>query len=232
MQRQCGGKEHLSQAAQKPYDYMQSQGGRLRDPKMSGDVPRISPTEFYAIPLRVHSFLEGVPLHDVWVVDLPRLRETIMFADFHRTMAQGRPDRRLSVATHALFRLRRLLGRIFRLDDAPKDTGATAFSSRLTEEDRARSSVAAGTADGPFRVVYRFENEQLVEVHNRTAHAAALSALVETAAGYRYYFAVYVANAGWITPIYMALIDPFRRWIVYPAVLKNVRATWMQFDHP
>jgi len=195
-------------------------------------VPQISPTEYCAIPLRVHSFLKGVPLHDVWVVDLPRLRETITFADFLRTMAQGRSDRRLSAAARALFRLRIFLGRIFRLEDGPRDAGATAFSSRLTSEDRARSSVAAGTPDGPFRVVYRFENEQLVEVHNRTAHAAALSALVETAAGYRYYFAVYVAKAGWITPIYMALIDPFRKWIVYPAVLKNVRATWMKFDHP
>jgi hypothetical protein len=194
-------------------------------------VPQISPTEFCAIPLRVHSFLEGVPLHDVWVVDLPRLRETITFADFLRTMAQDRADRRLPAAARALFRLRIFLGRIFRLEDAPADVGATAFSSRLTDEDRARSSVPAGTPDGPFRVVYRFEDEQLVEVHNRTVHAAALSALVETAAGYRYYFAVYVANAGWITPIYMALVDPFRRWIVYPAVLKNVRATWMKFDH-
>ena len=222
----------IARAAQKPYDYLQSQGRRLRDPKTSGDVPQISPTEFCAIPLRVHSLLEGVPLHDVWVADLPHLRETITFADFLRAMAQGRSDRRLSVATHALFRLRRLLGRLFRLEDAPKDADATAFSARLTKEDRARSSVAAGTRDGPFRVVYRFENEQLVEIHNRTAHAAALSALVETDAGYRYYFAVYVAKAGWITPIYMGLIDPFRRWIVYPAVLKNVRATWMQFDHP
>jgi hypothetical protein len=195
-------------------------------------VPQISQTDFYAIPLRVHSFLKGVPLHDVWVVDLPRLRQTITFADFLHTMAKGRSDRRLTAATRALFRLRIFLGRIFRLEDAPKDAGATAFSSRLTDEDRARSSVAGGTPDGPFRVVYRFENEQLVEVHNRTVHAAALSALVQTAAGYRYYFAVYVANAGWITPIYMALIDPFRRWIVYPAVLKNVRATWMKFDHP
>jgi hypothetical protein len=194
-------------------------------------VPQISPTEFCAIPLRVHSFLEGVPLHDVWVVDLPRLRETITFADFLRTMAQGRSDRRLPAAARALFRLRIFLGRIFRLEDTPADAGARTFSSRLTDEDRARSSVAAGTPDGPFHVVYRFENEQLVEIHNRTVHAAALSALVQTAAGYRYYFAVYVANAGWITPIYMALIDQFRRWIVYPAVLKNVRATWMKFDH-
>jgi hypothetical protein len=24
----------------------------------------------------------------------------------------------------------------------------------------------------------------------------------------------------------MALIDPFRRWITYPAVLKSIRAIW------
>ena len=56
-------------------------------------MPQISQTEFQAVPLRVHSFLKGVPLHDVWAVDLPRLRETITFADFLRTMAQGRSDR-------------------------------------------------------------------------------------------------------------------------------------------
>jgi len=41
--------------------------------------------------------------------------------------------------------------------------------------------VAAGAPEGLFRVVYRFENEQLLEVQNRTVHAAALSALVERA---------------------------------------------------
>jgi hypothetical protein len=89
--------------------------------------------------------------------------------------------------------------------------------------------VEAGTPDGLFRVVYRFENEVLLELRNRTAHAAVVSALAETADGYRFYFAVYVAKASWFTPVYMALIDPFRRWIVYPALLKNIRATWLKF---
>jgi len=39
---------------------------------------------------------------------------------------------------------------------------------------------------------------------------------------------VYVCKAGWITPVYMALIDPFRRWIIYPAMLKNIRAIWAE----
>ena len=74
-----------------------------------------------------------------------------------------------------------------------------------------RSLAPAGTRDGLFRIVYRFENEQLLEVINRTVHSAALGALVETAHAYRFYFGVYVQSVGRVTPVYMALIDPFRR---------------------
>jgi len=65
-------------------------------------------------------------------------------------------------------------------------------------------------------------------VINRTAHAAALTTLVETANAYRFYFGVYVRNVGRITPVYMALIDPFRKLLVYPSLLRTVRATWNQ----
>jgi hypothetical protein len=45
---------------------------------------------------------------------------------------------------------------------------------------------------------------------------------------YRFYFAVYVRQRTWITPFYMGLIDPFRKWIIYPSMLKTIRATWDQ----
>ena len=76
--------------------------------------------------------------------------------------------------------------------------------------------------------MYRFENEQLLELINRTAHAAALSALVETAHAYRFYFAIYVRSVGRLTSVYMALIDPFRKLIVYPSLLRSVHTTWNQ----
>lgn len=79
-----------------------------------------------------------------------------------------------------------------------------------------------------FRTVYQFENEELLEIQNSTVHGAALTALTETTRGYRLYFAVYVCQKSWITPYYMALIDPFRKWIIYPAMLKKIRANW---DH-
>ena len=191
-------------------------------------MPQISAAEYGALPLRVHTLLADVPLHDVWTVDLPRVREGVTLDEFHRLLRQHRLIGRLSPAARALFGLRFFLGRIFRLEDRPKVAGAASFAKGLTAENRARSSLAPGTPDGPFRVVYRFENELLLEMHNRTVHGALLMALAETETGYRFYLAVYVCKAGWITPVYMALIDPFRRWIVYPAMLKNIRAIWAE----
>jgi len=86
----------------------------------------------------------------------------------------------------------------------------------------------AGTRDGFFRVVYRFENEQLLELMNGTVHAAALTTLVETANAYRFYLGVYVRSVSRLTPIYMTLIGPFRTLMVYPSLLRGVRVRWNQ----
>jgi len=55
-----------------------------------------------------------------------------------------------------------------------------------------------------------------------------LSALVETAVVYRFYFAVYVRSVSRFTPVYMGLIDPFRKLVVYPSLLRSVRTSWNQ----
>jgi hypothetical protein len=191
-------------------------------------VPQVSAAEYGALPLRVHTLLADVPLHDVWAVDLSRVREGVTLDAFYRLLSQHRLIRRLPPPARALFGLRFFLGRMFRLEDQPQGADAASFAKGLTAEDRARSSLAPGTPDGLFRVVYRFENELLLEVHNRTVHAALLTALAKTEAGFRFYLAVYVGKAGWMTPVYMALIDPFRRWIIYPAMLKHIRAIWAE----
>ena len=40
-------------------------------------MPQTSTREFERLPLGVHDFLAGVPLHDVWAFDLPRVRSGI-----------------------------------------------------------------------------------------------------------------------------------------------------------
>jgi Protein of unknown function (DUF2867) len=77
-------------------------------------------------------------------------------------------------------------------------------------------------------VSYPALNEQLLELINRTAQAAALSALVETENSYCFYFGVYLRRVGRFTPIYMALIDPLRKLVVYPSLLRTVRSNWKQ----
>jgi hypothetical protein len=184
---------------------------------------QISEREFERLPLRVHQFLAGVPLHDVWAVDLPSPHAGITLDEFLR-LANERLFTPAPVV-RGLLRLRLLIGRLFGWD-RPSTEAAPTFADRLTDADRARSLAPAGVREGLFRVVYRFENESLVEVINRTVHAAALSALVETANSYRFYFAVYVRNVGRLTPFYMAAIDPFRKLIVYPSLLSSVRTNW------
>jgi hypothetical protein len=191
-------------------------------------VLQISQREFEQLALRAHRLLAGVPLHDVWVVDLPGPRPGITLDEFLRAV-----NERLFTPTplvRALLDLRLFIGRLFGWDrPRPSTQAAPTFADRLTDADRARSLVPPGVREGPnglFRVVYQFENEKLVELINRTAHAAALSALVETASSYRFYFAVYVRDVGWWTPFYMAAIDPFRKLLVYPLLLRSVRANW------
>jgi hypothetical protein len=190
-------------------------------------VPQISEQEFERLPLRVHAFLAGVPLHDVWATDLPRSRAGITLDEFLR-VASGRLFTP-SPIVRALLNIRFFVGGLFGWDRTTSTAPTPeTFADRLTLADRARSLAPAGLKDGHFRVVYRFENEYLQGLINRTAHAAALSALVETASSYRFYFAVYVRSVGRLTPLYMALIDPVRKLVVYPSLLRSVRARWKQ----
>jgi hypothetical protein len=201
-------------------------------------MPQISTQEFARLPLRVHTFLDGVPLHDVWSIDLPHWRAGITLGDFLQTKSDGNLDRCGCSKSSSLFTpsplvrtlldIRFFVGRFFGWDREPAATALETFATRLTDTDRSRSLAAAGTRDGLFRVVYHFEDEQLVELINRTAHAAALGALVETATAYRFYLGVYICSVSGFTPFYMALIDPFRKLIVYPSLLHSIRARWNQ----
>jgi hypothetical protein len=187
-------------------------------------MSQISAQEFKRLPLRVHNFLADVPLHDVWAVDLPHIRPGITLNEFLR--ASRAHHCKLSPGARTLLSIRLFAGRLFGLDREPVRPKSEAFSMRLTDTDRSKSLAPPGTPEGLFRIVYRFENEQLVELTNRTAHAAALSALIETSTAYRFYFGVYVQNVSRLTPIYMTLIEPFRKFVVYPSLLRTIRTTW------
>ena len=80
--------------------------------------------------------------------------------------------------------------------------------------------------DGPFQVLFVSSRESISEIQNSTVHAFSVFALVERAPGYRFYWGIYVQPVGRITSLYMGLIDPFRRFIIYPSVLRYIRTAW------
>ena len=181
--------------------------------------------EFRALPLRCHAFLHDAPLHDVWAIDLDGGGPGRTMTDVDALGSPGRvSDPPLIV--RALFALRVALGRVFRLDDPRDDRLETSYVHRLTAEDRARTAVEPGTRRGIFRVLYVFDDEMASETRNATVHAFVVMALRPRAGGYRLYWGIYVKPVGRITAFYMALIDPFRRFIVYPALIRQVQRAW------
>jgi len=191
---------------------------------------RVEPAVFRQLDLRVHAFLSDVPLHDVWRVELgpragdPDTRDV-------RAILSEELFASLGPIVRGLFALRAWLGRAFLWDTEPADRSSQSYEPRLTQEDREASLEPPGKADGPFRVLYVFPAEALGEAINRTVHAFLCLALVPRDAEYDLYWATYVRPGKALTPLYMALIDPFRRWIVYPSVLHRIQRAWNRGPH-
>ena len=162
---------------------------------------RARPEDYARLPLRAHELLAGVPLHDVWQLDLPGRDAGVSMSEIRQVMSFGRLAS-LNPVVRGLFRLRGRLGALFGWDREP-------------------SSPPPGERDGPFSVLYVTDREAASEIRNATVHAFSVLALERRSEGWRLYWAIYVRPVGRITGLYMALIDPFRRWLIYPAILRS-----------
>lgn len=187
---------------------------------------RLPPEAFRALPLEVHAILTDVPLHDVTAVDLPGGGPGRTVADL-RALIPMQGMFGASRITRALFALRFWLGRVLGWDTPAHDRAAASYLPRVSEALRARSTRAPGTMEGGFRVLYQLPDESLSEIRNATVHAFLCVALRPEGAGYRLYWGVYVKATSRLTPLYMALIEPFRRFLVYPAILGGLRRAWI-----
>jgi hypothetical protein len=193
---------------------------------------RADPSDYAAVALRAHALLADVPLHDVWTVRLEGGGPGRTIDDLRALLTVERLSR-VSPAVRFLFGLRALLGRLLgaeraRPDEHDRAPSPASYLHRLSDADRAASRIAPGTREGPFDTLLVTEREAILEAINRTVHAFMVSALVPEGTGYRFYWGIYVAPVGSITRWYMALIDPFRHWIVYPATLRFLERSWRE----
>jgi hypothetical protein len=61
---------------------------------------------------------------------------------------------------------------------------------------------------------------------NATVQGYVCVALARTSLGCRLYWAVYVLPVSWVTRPYLIAIEPFRRFLLYPAMLRRIRDAW------
>jgi hypothetical protein len=183
------------------------------------------PQEYRQLDLRVHSFLAAIELHDVWVTELEGGGPDRTILDLRRCFTPQTATT-ANVAVSTLFAIRRRLGALFNWDQSDTSWEKDSYVHRLTDADREKSIIPPGTEDGFMRTLYVFPYESLSEVRNATVHAFSCFALRKTMNGYRFYWAIYVKPISPWTSTYMRVIDPFRRAVVYPAVLSRVKQTW------
>jgi hypothetical protein len=187
-------------------------------------------------PWRIREITSDFILEDVWA--LPAYGNAEDFEALLEYMAASDPAEAESLPTRFLWNLRDRLGSWFGLgrvsapagDDEAELTIPGTSEASLAERlpDDLRDTVAdVDFGSLPFVPLYRTETEFAAEVSNRTVHGVMHLAWADQGDGrYQAQMAVYVIPHGALGKAYMALIKPFRYWIVYPALMRQIERQW------
>jgi hypothetical protein len=191
-------------------------------------------------PWRIREIAPDFTVEDVWALPVHGGAED--FQTLLQLMVTSDPGNAESLPARFLWRVRDRLGRWLDLGRiaAPIDGGSDDVAGKLpipgTNEtsltdrlpDDLRNTAADLTFDSlPFVPLYRTDVEFAAEVSNRTVHGVMHLAWVDQGEGrYQGQMAVYVKPRGLFGKGYMELIKPFRHWIVYPALMRQIERTW------
>ncbi len=179
------------------------------------------------IALKAHQFLADIPMHSLDFIDLKGGNKRMKMDEIYRiTGLNQAEDFKFGFITKTLFDIRGFIGKILHWDNVPELVNANSWLSRLTEEEREKSLIPTGKVESINTILYCYKNEILFEIINRTVHCFWVLASEEKADGYDLYVAIYVKKLNWRTPIYMTLVSPMLRWIIYPAVKKSIKRNW------
>jgi hypothetical protein len=188
-------------------------------------------------PWRIHELVPDFTLEDVWA--LPTRGGPEGFEGLLEMVGSFDPSQAESGPSRFLWNLRDRLGAWFDLGEisTPVDgekpgglpiPGTTETSLRDRLPPDLRGSAADFTFRSlPFVPLYRTDREAAAEVSNKTVHGVAHLAWADLGENrYEGRMAVYVKPRGAFGRAYMALIKPFRYWVVYPALMRQMERAW------
>ena len=184
-------------------------------------------------PWLINEIAHDFRLLDVWA--LPVEGGPDEFTTFVDGVVSFDPTDLDSTVARALFAVRLRLGDLLGWDDGsvarpiPGCT-ETSLSERLPEELRGS---ATGTepsvvlAQAGFSPLYRTDDAWAAEVSNATVHGVLHFAWVGGGNGrHRAQMAIFVKPRGIVGEAYMKLIEPFRQFVVYPALMRRIGRAW------
>ena len=178
-----------------------------------------------ARPWRIHEIAHDLRLLDVWELPTPGGPD-----DFPRLIAWAvgmDPGKSSSATSRLLWQVRWKLGALLRLEEPPEGAGfAVDLRGRLPADLRDPGPDLMG---GMFEGLYLTKDEYAAEIVNRTVQGVMHLGWVRGGDGtYHGEMAVYVRPNGLLGSAYLALIDPFRHLVVYPAMLRQIDREWQR----
>ena len=201
---------------------------------------RLSNAAHESLRWRIREIVPDFTLEDVWA--LPVRGGADDFQALLELMASSDPANVDFLPARVLWRVRDRLGKGFGLGRiaAPIDSGSEKDAGKLpipgTNEtslidrlpvDLRNTATDLNFDSLPFAPLYRTDVEFAAEVSNRTVHGVMHLAWVDQGEGrYEGQMAVYVKPRGPFGKGYMAVIRPFRYWVVYPALMRQIERTW------
>ena len=193
---------------------------------------RVPEAEFRERPWRIHEFIDGFEVEDVWAVDATGRAD-----EFHRVIdliTSVDTAESSSPAVRFLFAARWKLGEWLGWDDEDDGLGRRVPSLRA----RLPADLAA-TVDPerfralPFTPLYELSDEFAAEIANKTMHGVMHIGAIPAADGrMTVRMSVLVKTNGLFGRAYMAFIKPFRYLIVYPALFREVERRWAREQVP
>jgi hypothetical protein len=178
---------------------------------------------------RIREIAPDFTVEDVWA--LPVYGGAGDFQALLEVMASLDPTHGKSPATRLLFRVRWLLGSWFGWDDAAGQLPIPG-KNEISLTDRLPEDLRGTAADLPlglqrFAPLFRTDLEAAAELSNQTVHGVMHLAWVDQGEGrYQGQMTVYVKPRGRLGKAYMAFIAPFRHWVVYPALMRQIEQAW------
>lgn len=178
-------------------------------------------------PWRIHEIAPDFKVEDVWALptpggprDFPKLVGLVASLD---------PSRSSSRAARTLFSVREKLGELLGWDDPESGLGTRVAALRERLPPDLRDASPGPTGELPFTPLYLTENEFAAEIANKTVHGVVHVGWVpDQDDGYRGQLAILVKRNGVFGSAYMTAIAPFRYFVVYPQILRELGRAWRE----